>query len=73
MQMWLADQGVYHLAVGVAIVAAFWILTGVVRRALLALGHRVFCGRACGAGYAGQHDCGVRDSGGPSLPCRGPD
>ncbi len=42
MQLWLADQGVYHLAVGVTIVAAFWILTGVVRRALQALGHRVF-------------------------------
>ncbi len=42
MQQWFADQGVYHLAVGAAIVAAFWILTAVVRRGLQTIGRRIF-------------------------------
>jgi small-conductance mechanosensitive channel len=42
MREWFANPLVFHLAVGAAIVAAFWILTGVLRWALTALGRRVF-------------------------------
>jgi small-conductance mechanosensitive channel len=42
MREWFANPLVFHLAVGAAIVAAFWILTGARRWALAALGRRVF-------------------------------
>jgi hypothetical protein len=42
MQQWAANPQVFHLIVGAAIVAVFWILTGAVRRALMILGRRVF-------------------------------
>jgi hypothetical protein len=46
MQEWFANPLVFHLAVGAAIVAAFWILTGTLRRVLTALGWRIFADRA---------------------------